>query len=194
MKPGPSENLTQLLQAWSEGDPTAAEKLFPLVYDELRRQAARYLRRERGEHSLRPTAVVHEAYLRLAGQRRASWESRGQFFAVAAQVMRRVLVDHARRHAAAKRAGGWSRVTLEEGLALEAQRDVDVVALDRALRELADRDARRARLAELRFFGGLDIDETAEALGVSPRTVSREWHLAKAWLYQRITAQPSPGP
>lgn len=190
--PSPPE-LTRLLKAWSEGDPAAGEELLPLVYDELRRQAARHLRRERSDHTLRPTALVHEAYLRLAGQKRAQWESRGQFFAVAAQVMRRVLVDHARERAAAKRLGGRLRVELEEGLAIELPPDADVLAVDEALRELAVLDPRRARLVELRFFGGLTGEETAAALGVSEATVTREWRLARAWLFRRLRGTPAPG-
>jgi RNA polymerase sigma factor (TIGR02999 family) len=193
---GGAEELTALLQAWSAGDSAAATRLIPLVYDELRRQAARQLRRERPDHTLRPTALVHEAYVRMVGQEKASWRSRTQFFAVAAQVMRRVLVDHARQHAAAKRAGGWQRVTLEEQRAAGTPPpDVDVLALDDALRELAALDPRRAKIVELRFFAGLTLDEAAETLGVSEATVSREWRLARAWLHRRLapdaTAPPS---
>jgi len=188
--------LTALLQAWSAGDAAAASRLIPLVYDELRRQAARQLRRERPDHTLRPTALVHEAYVRMVGQERASWQSRTQFFAVAAQVMRRVLVDHARQHAAAKRAGGWQRVTLEDQRAGAAPApEVDVLALDRALQELAALDPRREKIVELRFFAGLTLEEAAQALGVSEATVTREWRLARAWLHRRLApsaAGPSP--
>jgi RNA polymerase sigma factor (TIGR02999 family) len=186
-----SPELTRLLRAWSGGDRAAGDELLLHVYEELRRQAARQLRRERPDHTLRPTALVHEAYLRLAGQRRADWESRGQFFAVAAQVMRRVLVDHARERAAAKRPGSRLRVELAEGLAVEAPPDADVLAVDQALRELADLDPRRARMVELRFFGGLTGEETAAALGVSEATVTREWRLARAWLLRRLRAAPA---
>lgn len=182
-------NLTGLLRAWSGGDREAGEKVIPLVYDELRRQAARHLRRERAGHSLRPTAVVHEAYLRLMGEPRA-FGDRTHFFAVASTVMRHVLVDHARSRGAAKRAGGWRRVTLNETMAVGESPDVDLIALDDALRELAILDPEQARLVEMRYFGGLSIDETAEILGVSPRTVKRGWSSAKAWLYNRITRGP----
>ena len=158
----------------------------PLVYEELRRQAARQLRRERADHTLRPTALVHEAYLRLLGQDRAQWQNRAQFYAVAARIMRRVLVDHARQRAAHKRAGSWCRVSLVEGLAALPAMDVDVLALDRALEELARLDPQRARVVELRFFGGLTLDEAAEALGVSPATVTRSWRMARAWLFRRL--------
>jgi RNA polymerase sigma factor (TIGR02999 family) len=183
---GGAEELTALLQAWSAGDAAAATRLIPLVYDELRRQAARQLRRERPDHTLRPTALVHEAYVRMVGQQKASWQSRTQFFAVAAQVMRRVLVDHARQHAAAKRAGGWQRVTLEDQRAAATPQDVDVLALDDALRELAALDQRREKIVELRFFAGLTLEEAAETLGVSEATVTREWRLARAWLHRRL--------
>lgn len=182
--------LTELLQAWSAGDPEAADRLLPLVYAELRRQAARYLRRERASHTLRPTALVHEAYLRLAAEEQAGWESRGQFFAVAAQIMRRVLVDHARRHRAQKRPGARLQVELAEDAAVRPPREVDLLALDAALEELGARDARRARLVELRFFAGLTVQEAAQLLGISPRTVDREWQLARAWLHRRLTAPP----
>ena len=178
-------DLTGLLRAWGEGDREAGERLIPLVYGELRRQAARYLRRERRDHTLRPTALVHEAYLRLMEQRDTEWQNRGQFFGVAAMVMRRILTDHARRHGAGKRGGSWYRVSLDDVGAQEG-RDLDLLALDAALVELAALDPEKARMVELRFFGGLDIEETAELLGVSPSTVSREWRLAKAWLYRKL--------
>lgn len=183
--PSPPD-VTGLLRAWSQGDRGAADLLIPLVYDELRRQAARCLRRERHEHTLRPTALVHEAYLRLAGQRDTDWQSRRQFFAIAARQMRRVLVDHARARGARKRAGGWRRVTLEEGAAAVPPQDLDILALDDALRELATVDPERARMVELRFFGGLTLDETAEALSVSEATVTRDWRVARAWLHRRL--------
>jgi RNA polymerase sigma factor (TIGR02999 family) len=189
---GGAEELTALLQAWSAGDAAAATRLIPLVYDELRRQAARQLRRERPDHTLRPTALVHEAYVRMVGQEKASWQSRTQFFAVAAQVMRRVLVDHARQHAAAKRAGGWQRVTLADQRAgATPPAEVDVLALDQALRELAALDPRREKIVELRFFAGLTLEEAAAALGVSEATVTREWRLARAWLHRRLAPDAS---
>ena len=180
------DELTALLQAWSAGDRSAEAKLLPLVYAQLRRQAEGQLRRERKNHTLRPTAVVNELYIRLAGQHRAAWANREHFFAVAAQLMRRVLVDHAREHGARKRAGGWQRVALDEGIPGEQPRDADLLALDTALDELAALDLRRARLVELRYFGGLTLEETADALGISPATVSREWQLARAWLHRRL--------
>ena len=180
------DDLTSLLRAWSGGDAEAEAKLLPLVYDQLRRQAAHQLRRERPGHSLSPTVVVHELYLRLQAQERAVWANRTQFFAVASRLIRRVLVDHARERMAAKRAGGWQRVTLAEDVAGMAPREVDLLALDEALAELAAIDPRRARLVELRYFGGLDLEETAAALEVSAATVSREWTLARAWLRREL--------
>jgi len=207
-----NDEVTELLRAWSAGDPAAGEQVVRLVYDELRRQAARYLRRERRDHTLRPTALVHEAYVRLIGQPGVSWQNRSQFFAVAAQMMRRVLVDHARARARAKREGGWYRISLEEvaggrapggavgGAGVHASGgraggppDVDLLALDLALTELAAVAPDRARLVELRFFAGLSIEETAQVLGVSVSTVTRDWRMAKAWLYRRIQGQGAPG-
>ena len=183
------DELTSLLRAWSGGDVAAEAKLLPLVYDQLRRQAAHQLRRERAGHSLSPTTVVHELYLRLVKQERAAWANRAQFFAVASRLIRRVLVDHARERMAAKRAGGWQRVTLAAEVAGTAPREVDLLALDEALAELATMDPRRARLVELRYFGGLDLEETAAALEVSTATVSREWQLARAWLHRRLATE-----
>jgi RNA polymerase sigma-70 factor, ECF subfamily len=181
-------DLTGLLRAWSAGDPDAADELIPVVYEELRRQASRYLGRERSDHTLQPTALVNEAYLRLAEQRRVRWQDRGQFFAVAATVMRRLLVDHARQHGASKR-GAHCTISLGDGevVALAPVPDVDVLALNDALTELAEIDPLRMRLIELRFFAGLTTDETAEALGVSSATVTRGWRLARAWLHARLT-------
>jgi RNA polymerase sigma factor (TIGR02999 family) len=179
-------DLTAWLRAWSAGDNAVEQPLLLAVYDELRRQARLQLRRERREHSLSPTAVVHEAYLRLLGQRRMEWESREQFFAVAARTMRRVLVDHARRREAVKRAGGAVRVSLDEEVAVELPRELDLLALDDALDELAALDERPVRVVELRFFGGLSLDETAAALAISEATVTREWRRARAWLHRRL--------
>jgi RNA polymerase sigma factor (TIGR02999 family) len=182
-------DLTTLLRAWSAGDREAADTLIALVYKELRRQAARYLARERADHTLRPTALVNEAYLRLVRQRRVVWQDRAQFFAVAATVMRRLLVDYARQNAASKR-GGWTHtVSLEDGeqVSISAAPDLDIMALNDALVELSAVDPLRARMIELRFFGGLTTDETAEALGVSSATVTRGWRLARAWLHHRLT-------
>ena len=182
-------NVTALLKAWSDGDSGAADQLIALVYDELRRQAARYLSRERGDHTLRPTALVNEAYLRLVRQRSVVWQDRGQFFAVAATVMRRLLVDYARQDGASKRGGAFHTVSLEDGdeVSIAAAPDVDVIALNDALVELTAIDPQRARMIELRFFAGLTTEETAEALGVSTATVTRGWRLARAWLHRRLT-------
>jgi RNA polymerase sigma factor (TIGR02999 family) len=188
----PSENVTALLRAWGQGDREAGERLMPLIYQELRRQAARSLRRERRDHTLPPTAVVHETYLRLVGER-APWVDRAHFFGVASRVMRQVLVDHARRRGAAKRGGSWTRVSLE-GMGTAASTpagEVDVILLDQALAELAQLDAEKARVVELRFFGGLKLEETAETLGVSASTVTREWRMARAWLRRWIAASES---
>jgi RNA polymerase sigma factor (TIGR02999 family) len=162
--------------------------MVPLVYEELRRQAQRYLRRESPGHTLQTTALVHEAYLRLVDQRTARWESRAQFFGVAAQLMRRILVDHARSHHAAKRGGSAIQVPLEEETASAPEGDVDLLALDDALNRLAQLDERQAKVVELRYFTGLGIEETAEALGISPATVKREWTMARAWLKRELDA------
>ena len=180
------EALTTLLQAWSRGDVTARDQLFPMVYAELRRRAAGYLRREQRGHTLQPTALVHEAYIRLSGQN-AGWKNRAQFFAVSSQIMRRILVDHARARRAAKRPGRPMLVTLvEEEAVASGPRELDLIALDGALDQLAAADPRQAQMVELRFFGGLTHEEVASVLGVSLATVNREWRLAKAWLYQRV--------
>ena len=186
--PSSQNDLTGLLRAWSAGDPAAADQLIPVVYEELRRQASRYLSRERSDHTLQPTALVNEAYLRLAEQRRVRWQDRGQFFALAATVMRRLLVDHARQHGASKR-GASVTIPIGDGevLAFAPSPDVDVLALNDALTELAEIDPLRMRLIELRFFGGLTTEEAAEALGVSAATVTRGWRLARAWLHARLT-------
>jgi RNA polymerase sigma-70 factor (ECF subfamily) len=182
------EALTGLLQAWSRGDVTARDQLLPLVYAELRRRAAGYLRREQRGHTLQPTALVHEAYIRLSGQN-AGWKNRAQFFAVSSQIMRRILVDHARARRAAKRPGRRMQVTLvEEEAVASGPRELDLIALDEALDQLAAADPRQAQMVELRFFGGLTHEEVASVLGVSLATVNREWRLAKAWLYQRVAA------
>ena len=189
-KPEPPIGITQLLDDWSGGDRAALERLLPIVYGELRRLAGRELRRERAGHTLQPTALVHELYVRLVDQRRASWENRAQFFAVAAQLMRRILVDHARARIAAKRGGSSPRVSLDEaGDAIDTSiaPAFEVLAVDRALTRLAILDPEQARIVELRFFSGLSVEETAHVLGRSPRTIKREWRLAKAWLYQHLS-------
>jgi RNA polymerase sigma factor (TIGR02999 family) len=179
-------DVTLLLLEWNRGDPGAREKLIPLVYRELRRLAGRSLRGERADHTLQPTALVHEAYLKLVDQRRVRWRNRAHFFAVASALMRRILVDHARRRKAQKRGAGVARVSADETAAVPWARDVDVLDLDEALTELSDLDPGQGRVVELRFFGGLSIDETAEATGRSKATVNRDWSMAKAWLHDRL--------
>ena len=183
-------DVTGLLLAWRAGDTSAGERLLPAIYDELHRQAARAMRREGDAHTLQATALVHEAYLRLVDQRRVEWRSRAHFFGVAAQMMRRVLVDHARTRLAAKRGGAMQRVTLGDADAPVAEQsssdELDVLALHDALERLALLDPDQARLVELRYFGGLGIEDTAEALGVSPATVKREWAVARAWLRREL--------
>jgi RNA polymerase sigma-70 factor, ECF subfamily len=180
-----SLDLTALLASWGEGDPAARDRLFALTYRELRRRASLQLRREREGHTLRPTDLVHEVYLRLSRQQ-PSWRSRVQFFAVASRMMRRILVDHARAHLAGKRPSAAVRVTLDERVADENVRDLELLSLDDALEDLTRLDARQGKIVELRFFGGLTSEEIAEALGASVATVQREWRLARAWLYGRV--------
>ena len=182
--PDPHE-VTRILQEWNSGGDAHA-RLMPLVYDELRRLAASYLRRERSDHTLQPTALVHEAYLRLVDQRRIEWRGRAHFYGVAAQVMRRILIDHARARAAEKRAGGGRRLSLDEAALLPEERAADLLALDEALKLLTEKDERKGRVVELRFFGGLSVEETAEVLGVHRATVERDWVVAKAWLYREM--------
>ena len=179
--------ITQMLAQWSAGDAEAAARLIPAVYQELRQLARQYLRQERGDHTLQPTALVHEAYLKLAGQKRAQWQSRTQFFAVAGQLMRRILVDHARAHAAGKRGGQAEHIMLEEALVPVQERSAELLALDAALTRLGAVDARKSRVVELRFFAGLTIEETAEAMGLNAATVRRDWTFAKAWLHRAIS-------
>ena len=186
---GPATDVTRLLLAWSDGEEAVAEPLMDAVYQELRRLARAYVLRERPDHSLSPTGLVHEAYLRLVDQKRARWQNRAHFFAVAAHVMRRLLVDHARARGASKRGSGLT-VSLDEAdvdvaAPLQAQRP-DVIALDRALEKLARIDARQSRLVELRFFGGLTVDEAAAVLDVAAITVKRDWALARTWLYREL--------
>ncbi len=184
--PDPGE-VTGLLAAWNEGDPAAVERLMPLVYAELHRIAERQFRRERAGHTLQPTAVVHEAYFRLVDQTRVTWKNRGHFFAIAAQAMRRILIDHARAREADKRGGREDRVALDVGIASpEPFDDVDLLALDEALGRLKALDDGQARIVELRFFGGLSIEETAEAMETSPSSVKREFRSARAWLFREL--------
>jgi RNA polymerase sigma factor (TIGR02999 family) len=182
----------ELLQAWSDGDKGALERLTPIVYDELHRLAGRHMRRERPGISLQTTALVNEAYLRLVGYERMQWQNRAHFFAVSAQVMRRILVEHARRHNL-KRGGGVPHVSLDEAAMVGGQRAADLVALDDALNTLAELDPRKAQVVDMRFFGGLNVDETADVLKVSPATVMRDWSTAKAWLYRELAGGPSDG-
>ena len=185
MTPTPHE-VTQLLVAWSDGDRAALEKLTPLVYEELRRLAHQYMSQERPGHTLQTSALVNEAYLRLIDQKNVHWQNRAQFFGIAAQMMRRILVDHARQRRYAKRGGDARQVPLDEAMIVSEERAADVVALDQALNSLAEIDPRKSQIVELRFFGGLCIEETAEVLKVSPGTVMREWTLAKAWLKRAV--------
>ena len=183
---GDQGEVTRLLGELDRGDKDAANHILPLVYDELHRLARSYFRRERGEHTLQPTALVHEAYIRLVDQR-APLESRGHFMALAATQMRRILLDYARKHHAARRGAGGQKVLLEDTMAISHQKPVDVLALDAALQKLNGLDADQSRVVELRFFGGLSVEETAEAMGVSPATVKRSWSSARAFLHREIT-------
>ena len=183
--PSPSE-VTRLLKAWGSGNTAALDQLMPIVYNELRAVAAHYLRRERPDHTLQPTALVNEAYLRLIDQKQVEWQNRAHFVGVAAQMMRRILVDHAKGTHRAKRGGGARKVALDEAMAFSAERAEDLVELDAALTALAAFDERKSRVVELRYFGGLSVEETAEVLKISEVTVARDWKLAKAWLYTYI--------
>jgi RNA polymerase sigma-70 factor (ECF subfamily) len=188
----PCVQVSGLLRAWSEGDRDALDKLTPIVYDELHRLARRYMRRERTGHSLQTTALVNEAYMRLVDYKSMKWQNRAHFFAVSAQLMRRILVEHARRRNL-KRGRGVQHVSLEETAIVDGQRDTDLMALDDAMVALARLDARKVQVVELRFFGGLSVEETAEVLKVSPVTVMRDWSTAKAWLYRELTSGTADG-
>ncbi len=183
------QNVTGWLLEWQQGDRAALDKLTPLIYDELRRMAHRYMQQERAGHTLQTTALVNEAYVRLVGQQRLEWQSRAHFYAVTAQVMRHVLIDHARRRHYVKRGGGLQQVSLAEAGLMSDERAAELVALDEALDELARLDPRKSRVVELRYFGGLSLEETAETLDVSIMTVRRDWRAAKAWLYRRMKAE-----
>ncbi len=183
----PTREVTTLLMEWNNGQAEALEQLMPLVYNELRQIAKRYLRKERADHTLQTTALVHEAYIRLIDQKQANWQNRAQFFGVAAQMMRRILVDHARGHAADKRGGGAAKLSLDEAIEIADQKEVDLIALDDALTHLAELDEQQSRVVELRFFGGLTVEETAEVMKLSPATIKREWSMAKAWLHRELT-------
>lgn len=182
------EDVTILLAELTKGNEEAASKLIPMVYDELRRLAGGYMRRERGDHTLQPTALVHEAYLKLVAQRSVDWKSRAHFFGIAAQVMRRILVDYARGHLREKRGGGQRAVPMDETLVFAPEQSLELVKLDEALERLAKLDPRQGKIVELRFFGGLTVEQTAELLGISPKTVKRDWSMAKAWLHGELKA------
>ncbi len=192
MQSSRSSRVTQLLEKFEPADRPAEERLFADVYAELHLLAARYLRRERKDHTLQPTALVHEAYLKLVGHARADWHGRAHFLAVAAQAMRQILVDHARRHNAAKRLGKRHRIALDDNLFVESSREVDLLALEDALTRLAKLDLRQARMIELRFFGGLDVAEVAKVLGMSKRSVEREWTMVRAWLRRELSTSDVP--
>lgn len=179
--------VTELLADWGHGNQEALDKLMPLVYDELRRLAHHYMSRERAGHSLQTTALVNEAYLRLIGRKNMPWQNRAHFFAISAQLMRRILVDHARAHTRAKRGGGAHLITFDEAAVVSRERAAEVIALDDALNRLAALDPQQSRIVELRFFGGLTIEEMVEVLGLSPATIKREWRTAKAWLYHELS-------
>lgn len=185
----PASDISALLEAWGQGDLGARDRLLPLVYDELRRRAKAYLARESPDHTLQPTALVHETYLRLVTQDRIAWRNRAQFFGVAAQMMRRILVDHARARKTAKRSGRWTRIALADGEPTRAHPalDVDVLDLHAALDELAAFDPRKSQVAELRYFGGLSLDETGQVLQIAMATTERDWQAARAWLHARLT-------
>jgi RNA polymerase sigma-70 factor, ECF subfamily len=183
----PGGGVTRLLDELSTGREQAFDELLPLVYRELRRRAASHLRRERQNHTLQPTALVHEAFLKLVDQRNVRWQNRAHFYAVASQAMRRILVDHARTHMRLKRGGGGPQVTLDEAMMAEDSRSVDIMALEQALRRLGAVDPRQARVVEMRFFGGLSVDETAAVLDISAATIKREWTMAKAWLHAELS-------
>lgn len=188
-----SNDVTRLLGKLQSGNEDAVAELVPLLYGELRRMAASYLSRERHNHTLQPTAVVHEAYLRLVDQKAVQWQNRQHFFGVAAQVMRRILVDYARGHKADKRGGAIPKVSLEQAIVVSRERSADLLALDEALTRLAAFDPQQARIIELRFFGGLTVTETAEVLDISPATVKRDWNMAKSWLTRELRKERKDG-
>lgn len=182
------DDVTILLGQLAQGKDGAASKLIPHVYNELRRLAGGYMRSERSDHTLQPTALVHEAYLKLVEQRNVNWQGRAHFFAIAAQMMRRILIDHARSHLRDKRGAGERPVPLEEALVFAPEQSLELVKLDESLKRLAQFDARQSKIVELRFFGGLTVEQTAEVLGISPKTVKRDWSMAKAWLHGDLKA------
>jgi len=187
MDPSP-EDVTVLLTQLTKGNDEAASKLIPLVYAELRRLAGGYMRRERSDHTLQPTALVHEAYLKLVEQRSVDWQSRAHFFGIAAQVMRRILVDHARGYLRDKRGGGQKPVPIDEALVFAPEQSLELIKIDEALERLTQLDPRQGKIVELRFFGGLTVEQTADLLNISPKTVKRDWSMAKAWLHGELKA------
>jgi RNA polymerase sigma-70 factor, ECF subfamily len=184
--------ITELLAEWRDGNQSALDELYPLVYDELHRLARRYMSRERKDHTLQTTALINEAYVRLVDQKNVNWANRSHFFAISAQIMRRILIDHARRHAYAKRGGGAQQVSLEEVAAITPDQGRELMRLDEALKSLAERDPRRSQVVELRYFGGLNNEEIAGVLHVSENTVTRDWNMARAWLYQQLSENATP--
>jgi len=185
----PQHEVTQILQDWSGGDPNAPERLMPLVYDEMRRLARSFLARERGSHTLQPTALVNEAYLRLVDQTRVNWQNRAHFYGIAARMMRRVLIDHARAHAAGKRGAGAIRLSIDDIQVPVEERAASFIDLDEALKTLEQMDERKCKVVEMRFFGGLTDEEIAEVLSVTTRTVLRDWKKARLWLYRELSQQ-----
>lgn len=187
-----SQQLTQMLIQLSEGNAQMVDDILPLIYDELRRLAGNYLRRERSDHTLQPTALVHEAYIKLIDQTQVKWQNRAHFFGIAANIMRRILVDYARQHKAEKRGGAAEKMPLEEEILIVSEgKSAELLALDEALENLAKMDPQKSKIVELRYFGGLSVEETAEVLGVSEITVKRHWRMAKAWLYGQLSHQDS---
>lgn len=188
-----NQDVTGLLLDWSQGDEASLERLMPLVYDELKRVARGHMRKERSDHTLQTTVLVHEAYLRLVDAQRVEWQDRAHFFGIASRLIRQILVDHARTRGAAKRGGGVAPVALDEGAVIGGERATEILALDDALQDLARMDPRQARVVEMRYFGGLTIDETAAVLEISPATVKREWNVASAWLRRELGSGPPAG-
>jgi RNA polymerase sigma factor (TIGR02999 family) len=186
-RPTKQHEITQLLAEWSDGNQSALDELYPLVYDELHRLARRYMSRERQDHTLQTTALINEAYVRLVDQRNVHWANRSHFFAISAQIMRRILIDHARRHAYAKRGGGAQQVSLDEAATVTRSAGAELIRLDEALKSLAEMDPRRSQVVELRYFGGLNNEEIAGVLNISENTVTRDWNMARAWLHQQLT-------
>ena len=189
--PRQEHEITQLLAEWREGNQEALDELYPLVYDELHRLARRYMSRERKGHTLQTTALINEAYVRLVDQRSVQWANRSHFFAISAQIMRRILIDHARRHAYAKRGGGARQVSLDETATVVLGDLSEFLRLDEALKSLAELDPRRSQVVELKYFGGLNNDEIAGVLKISENTVIRDWNMARAWLYRQLTGSPA---